>query len=903
MSVSRGKSNSVKAVTKTQAGMKVPVYSGFSSNQKSDKDAEKQFKTSYDILSSILKSYNISKTEDFNNLGEKFKDLFLKDIKKFLKEQGITDIDINSIITQLTKSKTLNLNKQDIKQLLLNAIKNISGIELTKSQVEKIVPDVKLNKNQVKNIINDLINDKTNADLNNLKSSIIKNNRQLITKTVKKFKTNLINKLIPQIDSSLNSSKIERGTKQTTNVIAPFLNIELSYFTKRKGTKLANDLIKKWRYAVYYRAIIKVTDFMNGIFALPEKILKRVSKLVRDLVGWVPRVIFKTANLIVGSIIKIITKPIELVFKLAKSITSNLFKFIKNSNIYKIFLTPTGMYTLGFVLGFIWKKVMNFIDKKKKDIKTINIFEEFQDIVGKIDTFLNKYFFPIYNLFFNLWKIGKWAFEILSDPFKEIFDVWIKRVKEDGLVEGTVDTFVDVKRKIEDMWWFKLLKNITTFIANNPRTSFVIGTLLYSLSDLFLSYRKVKTLFKISGQALKLGGGNLFIGMMSMAAGTLSYMIGSTIFEEIFKTNTKHSLEFITQNLEDFSNSRELFDTNKIYSQNEEDREKAARLDNLILSEFSDIRFYKGQLELLEKLHLDNVDLLNSPDSSALATIDGILNTRLFSKDEIGKIYNSLTNKNGKEQLDILSKFLLDRSNRLTQIQDTLNATDFNGYMKKVDEIFDGDRIKTNIFNNSNVLYHKHVSYLTLAGLGVQWQSYDNNEKLYDGIVTEREKRELREESGWFNTTDTRNLGKIQQVRETFLMGEAKKTNSLFYKLLKNKGIKDVDKQERFIKDMVFRLGHDPKMKQLIEAIESGKSIEDISETWEGINQFLNEFEKQHRDPIDDIIETMQKDIITINKDIKNIKDDKEKKIGTVIRKYNTDNSTVESYINKIKNN
>ena len=58
--------------------------------------------------------------------------------------------------------------------------------------------------------------------------------------------------------------------------------------------------------------------------------------------------------------------------------------------------------------------------------------------------------------------------------------------------------------------------------------------------------------------------------------------------------------------------------------------------------------------------------------------------------------------------------------------------------MKKVDEIFDGDRIKTNIFNNSNVLYHKHVSYLTLAGLGVQWQSYDNNEKLYDGIVTER---------------------------------------------------------------------------------------------------------------------------------------------------------------------
>ena len=30
-------------------------------------------------------------------------------------------------------------------------------------------------------------------------------------------------------------------------------------------------------------------------------------------------------------------------------------------------------------------------------------------------------------------------------------------------------------------------------------------------------------------------------------------------------------------------------------------------------------------------------------------------------------------------------------------------------------------------------------------------------------------------------------------------MGEAKKPNSLFYKLLKNKGIKDVDKQEHFI--------------------------------------------------------------------------------------------------------
>jgi hypothetical protein len=178
-------------------------------------------------------------------------------------------------------------------------------------------------------------------------------------------------------------------------------------------------------------------------------IIKPIKILIIKPLTFMVSKLFSFVGVITKSLLKIIKIPLNLIKKVLSVVSDTLKSTLKVSKF--VLLTPQGMYALGFLLGFLWKKIeytikeikIDLIDDKKLDkiipdvtkylIKFIDSFYDFIDkIVGIIDNVLK----PIDECLNNL---GLEKYPVFRRMRLDMIEYW-DRILTDGLFKTILNT-------------------------------------------------------------------------------------------------------------------------------------------------------------------------------------------------------------------------------------------------------------------------------------------------------------------------------------------------------------------------------------------------------------------------------------------------------------------------------
>ena len=127
-----------------------------------------------------------------------------------------------------------------------------------------------------------------------------------------------------------------------------------------------------------------ISNALKFVISIPGKIIRCAIKSLKSVISTllVPSLIGTVLKLVVSPIIWSISKSIGFVSGLLKTVTSNLKKVIKRVAISKLLLTPQGMYAIGFLVGFIWKKIKNLL--LPFDDNDLSVFDIIKSIYSEV---------------------------------------------------------------------------------------------------------------------------------------------------------------------------------------------------------------------------------------------------------------------------------------------------------------------------------------------------------------------------------------------------------------------------------------------------------------------------------------------------------------------------------------
>ena len=564
--------NSIKLNKKTSSNVE-DVFNGITFNS----NVEKEFLTYFKNL--ILK-YKENRTGSHNDT-DKVDIEFLRQIQPKIQTQLKTYIDNigkNFNLDQLIKKSFEESNVSDnirteLTTLVIQSVKKIVKTKLLKEAKSNIsissivskmdnLKTLSLTETQTKNIINNIFssnNQNIISMVGNLETARNKY-RDLIVDTIYKKILN------PIENENYNKPKKERelyGNK-------PF---KIDVFTYKKSNILVEKLISSIQNTMADRISDFVLGIANAVTFIPRKIVSGVEYAAKHvfetfakigrMTGILSKIVFypidlslrfiKRAfgfigNVFIKPLYNLLTFSISGVINLTKYILKNVLTIFRKPSFQKILLTPIGMYSLGFFLGFVWIKLKKLMSKigwvaLLEDIG--NILPVLQNIYKTIIENAGETFSKLRQEFDKFREDHKEFLDKSEKVFMDIGEFITSLFSKDKKISDTKlgqDIIIGIE-KMKTKWWYKSLKwlgevgkSVFEAIQNHP----LISSILFGGAELYILLREIKFIGPfVPGEI------SMWRSLIGGAIGSGVEYVTTSIFEGLFRAYTDDNMEFV----------------------------------------------------------------------------------------------------------------------------------------------------------------------------------------------------------------------------------------------------------------------------------------------------------------------------------------------------------------------
>lgn len=537
-----------------------------------------------DNIQSIIKQMIDNRLYTKPTAGGSSSDAVKRDIKFLNKLE-------NDLIDQITK-----YTKETDKLIDLDAILIDISKQLTIGKTTDNTPDGnELHENIISDIANIIINDLNNIIRDKIQAKIvdsikIKDIKTLIdhlkTFLTKTYSSSVLNAAITSFNTNIRSKSIDTARKKYRDTITNLYKKEVfdkidqrrhvnerlekqkipksfnifknlnDTISERRASLLVDNIIFQINLGITQKLRTIIVNSLKFMVHIPNLILKyslRALKLVMTLT-LIPLLFKGIGNFVIKPFMKVFIDSLSLMGGFIKKIFKNLMKVVKRVTLSKFLLTPIGIYSVGFIIGFIWEKLKKILPFYNEDISLLeNIKIIWSDILN------------IYNIVNN--SIKEWidnhpkissAITKAGEDFTtviEAFKTGNYKLLEDTNTVNYIETTID---KIENSLWFRPIKiaymamsgiitSISEFIINHPTLSLT----LFGIAETFLNLSPFfRVISPIKGHL-----GRSIAG--AFAAGILEHSIDS-IFGA-FDSRGDEGIYFLEKNVKELFDSKGIF--------------------------------------------------------------------------------------------------------------------------------------------------------------------------------------------------------------------------------------------------------------------------------------------------------------------------------------------------------
>ena len=662
-------------------------------------------------------------------LLRKFSDDFKLDFERYVSENNQI-IDFDQILTsiqneteELNSKKTINkiisevstILIQNLKQEIVRKIKAevLSSIKISdiQKQIESL-QKYQISNQDAKNTIQRAFQD--NDFIQNLDLKYGDQQRE-------KYRDRIIDyykkTILDPLDASRYLQEKEKNKKIPNYIPNIFKNIKNLNDNTAKiySTILIDRIMFLINLSMAEKMSKIISNALKFVISIPGKIIRCAIKSLKSVISTllVPSLIGTVLKFVVSPIIWSISKSIGFVSGLLKTVTSNLKKVIKRVAISKLLLTPQGMYAIGFLVGFIWKKIKNLLlpfddnDLSVFDIiKSIysEVIEGYGIIKKTIDEWLEDH--PTIN------SVIKGAISDISTLFEALVTGNYKLLSTTNIAIGIQHVESMIKGIYNSAWFapikltVNLLKSIGEFIIEHPK----ISSMLYGLSEFFWGLRSITNLvWPIRG--------NFFKGL---AGSLISYGIGEGInaFSSMFGMRDEDSMSYLrTRQSRMYDRISEHYSENvqnKLGRLKYTDRDVYKRYTYLIEyceHERNTISKLARYFDIIQK-YFNNFNgdenrkkVWNGLVDRIPRMTSALLDSKFFDDDYIKTKYEDIQ-KNKYNTNYVLSKFseiLTHRTDSVANIYDYINNLNEENFSSGLDKMIDKD-LKIKTFNSKDGL-------------------------------------------------------------------------------------------------------------------------------------------------------------------------------------------------------
>lgn len=540
-------------------------------------------------------------------------------------------IDLDKILIDISEQlsvKNTSDNTPDGKKIHKNIVSDIANIiindlnDIIKDKIQaKIIDCIKINDigSLIEHIKEFLVKPYSSSVLDATISTFISNvSVRSIDDSRKKYRDTITDLYKKEVFDKIDERRIEEERLEKQKLpksLNIFKNLNDS-ISERRATLLVNNIIYQINLGMTQKLRYIITNSFKFLVHIPNLIVKasvKGLKLVMTLT-LIPLLFKVVGKFIIKPLMKIIIKPLSLIGGFMKKIFGNLIKVIKRVTLSKFLLTPIGIYSVGFILGFIWKKLKKILPFYNEDLSLIEnikiLWNDILKVYGIIKNGIKEWIDKHPTISKTIQNIGE-DFGTIIQAFKT-GDV--KAIKDTHTVQYIQHTI----ENIENSWWFAPIKlaytsmsgiitTISQFIIDHPKLSLT----LFGIAKTFLS---LSPFFRFIGP-IKGGIGKFMAG--AFAAGILEHVVDS-IFGA-FQGRNDEGLTFWNENI------KKMYDTKgQFFSDDVQTRLKngLSSLDKNVKNKYN---YLIGYLQNEQNIIINSkrvIDLLDNYYEASGTTLD-----------------------------------------------------------------------------------------------------------------------------------------------------------------------------------------------------------------------------------------------------------------------------------------
>ena len=509
--------------------------------------------------------------DDFSNfITEYQKDVDTNiDLDKILKDIATKEQVDDKIIAEI-KTIITSVLKKKLKEHINNQTGNTEKITEIKGIIKKYQLQT-LNSREIENIINrTLTNDHPiikqikNEFKDTIKAVNFKHNVPAI-KNLNFFKSKKLNKIVNKSANKLSQKtftifnykkkppkiKDSGGMKFLTGTIKVVKKCKdiISKFVSVTG-KILNFIGKIYKFVKRLVGVLgMITKLITGIIfnLIKFVIIKPINFLIIKPLKFMVSKIFSLVGLVAKTVFKIIPLSLNLIKKVLSLVSNTLKMTLKASKF--ILFTPQGMYALGFLLGFLWKKIEQMIPKLMipKLISNEEIDKLIPDVIFNLEPIFNLVdgIYDILDLLLN--KMFNYTDQLENKyPFLKSVKWSINTFLNNVAEKGFVNAFKDIE----------IIKQVTDFVSNDLFLTSLVGfltltekfiTFLYEHQEIAEFLLGVHGVYKMTNLFNTLAPfkikGNFFSSLLGSMAAYTTYTITDNIMSG-FESADENSLKF-----------------------------------------------------------------------------------------------------------------------------------------------------------------------------------------------------------------------------------------------------------------------------------------------------------------------------------------------------------------------
>lgn len=553
-----------------------------------NKELIKRFR---DDFSNFITEYQ--KTVDTNiDLDEILKDIA---IKKQVDDKIIAEI--KTIITSVLKQKLKeHINKQN---------KDINVLDFKKI-IKKYQNDI-IEFAEIEDVINKIITEQ-NPFIKNLKieikTQVTKITKQLThNKKIGNYKiheNNLLNK-ITFFSKNKNITK-NKELKRLYWIFSQRLS-EKFFKTEIIKDKKINLKINKQNFLIRgFHKVSKVFKHLTKLFKNISKFISGVINVIKN--NFITKIIRFVFKYTIKFINFLILKPLSFIFSKISSQIKQITKKILNiskkilKNTLKItLLTPQGLYALGFLLGFLWKKLLDIFPFHKSNYTKHDFFIDFYQLLINL----------LVKIRIKTERIRN-KFPILNSAIDGIISI-LQNFQEKGIIETikTSEWYQNTKSFLRSFSIIisacELFATVISWFAANPTFTSIFFT-TKAASNFFGYIKRIKKQVP--------GAKDFFAVVLASIGAEVTHGVTTSVMS-MFKKADKDALYFAgaehrnNNNLKNINNIYKIIESiNKLYSDTDNISKVANMVseDMLILSDINnDLLLYAF---LFTNIHKDS---------------------------------------------------------------------------------------------------------------------------------------------------------------------------------------------------------------------------------------------------------------------------------------------------------